>query len=226
MSISLDDFKSAVPKTLQGSVTQSLVDSINNIAIEPDTAKDFREKVLEHCDVLGQGRYKLQDYLHACLFTSYKMMDYSNVDAWAKVFPKRHQSMIAQGKSNKDISATASMYSKGKLVVSVLQRSLTKTSIMYADVFHKAIKKQVALMACGHVQTEQKASECLIRELKPTEELESKIELEVKSDSVLEGLTNALDALAKQSREKVIDGTVTSKDLALRTLEVPDGTTE
>lgn len=222
MTITLTEFKEAVPKGLRNSITQQLVDDINQIAIDPEAASKFRENVISYTDVLNQGRYKVTDYINACLFSSFKLMGYTNQDAWKATFPDKYRTLIARGGTPKELSSYASMYNKGQLVQAVNERTIVKDCILFADIRHAAIMKQFQLMNTASDAVAQKAADSLMKELKMPEKVESTISIGVNNDSVLVGLQNAMNQLASMHREKIIDGTVTAKEVAQGAILIED----
>ena len=64
----------AVPTKLKVSVTQDLVDKLNNISTDDLHAETIKENFVSYTKVLMDGRYKLEDYMNAVAYVSYKMM--------------------------------------------------------------------------------------------------------------------------------------------------------
>ena len=68
--ITIDQVTRALPPNLKKAATQSLVDELNNIATDPEIAEAIRDNFISYTRVLGDGRFKTEDYLNAVKFVS------------------------------------------------------------------------------------------------------------------------------------------------------------
>src|SRR5690606_8245933 len=141
-----DAVKQSVPAQFRGNVTQELVDNLNAISLDPIMADSIRENFISYSAVLKEGRFKLDEYLNAVAYVSYKIMGNTNQDAYAKTFPARYQSLVARGASSKDISSYVAMYNKGKLVNMILEQTLVPSWVLNQDLHQKAINRLADLM--------------------------------------------------------------------------------
>src|SRR5690606_4038654 len=146
MSVTKEQIAQILPPALRKSVTQNLIDQLNNIAQDPDLAEEMRQNFISYSKVLQEGRFKLEDYLNAVKFVSYKLMGYNDQDAFFRTFPQRHQRLLAQGADPKTISAHVSMYKKGKLVNLIMEQALVPVWLLNQDAYQKAINVQVELL--------------------------------------------------------------------------------
>lgn len=144
--LTINDVVLAVPATFKSSVTQSLVDTLNNLQHDPDVAEHIRENFLSRAAIIRDGKHKMEDYLNAVTYVAYKAMDYSNHDAWCATFPQRHARLVAAGKSKKEMSSHVSMYAKGQLVAIVTESAATESWLLNMDLHQKAINKLANLM--------------------------------------------------------------------------------
>lgn len=211
MTMTLDELKSAVPKHLQSAATPELLDTLNQLAVDYDTAEVIRENFICYTKVLQEGKFKLQDYLNAVQYVTYKHMKYSNKDAYAKTFPQRYQALVLKGATEKDISAYVSAYSSGMLVNKVMQQSLISPWILNQDLFQKALNVQADLMMTASsekVRTE--AANSLLTHLKPPEIKKVELALDVKQDAGIADLRASLQALAA-GQIRQIEGGQTAK---------------
>jgi hypothetical protein len=136
----------AVPANLKQSVTQQLVDTINNVANDPIVAEMVRENFISYTSVLKDGKFKTEDYLYAIVYVSQKLMGRSNKEAYAAAFPGRYATLIAKGTSEKDISAYVAAYNRGKLVNLILEQTLVPTWVLNQGIYQQAINTQAQLM--------------------------------------------------------------------------------
>ena len=214
MTLTVADVSQAVPANLKSAVTQQFVDTINNVVADPEVAQQVRDNFISFASVLRDGKYKMQDYLNAVTYTSYKMMDMSNHDAWCTTFPQRHQALVAAGKSKKDISSHVSMYAKGKLVAAVAEASFIPTWILNRDIQQKAINQLAHLMinaASEKVQAE--AASSLLTHLAKPKESGPLVNINMAESSGMNEMKDMLENLARQ-QQALIQGGATTKEIA------------
>ena len=87
--ISTQELAAAMPPALKSQATDSLANMLNNIASDPLVAETMRENFITYSHVLKDGKYKMDSYLSAIKYVSYKMMNLSNVEAYERTFPQR-----------------------------------------------------------------------------------------------------------------------------------------
>lgn len=214
MTLTVADVSQAVPANLKSAVTQQFVDTINNVVADPDIAQQVRDNFITYASVLRDGKYKMQDYLNAVTYTSFKMMDMSNQDAWCMTFPQRYQALVAAGKSKKDISSHVSMYAKGKLVAAVAEASFIPTWILNRDIQQKAINRLADLMmnaASEKVQAE--AASSLLTHLAKPKESGPLVNINMAESSGMNEMKDMLENLARQ-QQALIQGGATTKEIA------------
>lgn len=212
--LTIDDVSQAVPATLKSSVTQSFVDTINNVVADPEMAQQVRDNFISFASVLRDGKYKMQDYLNAVTYTSFKMQDMSNHDAWCSTFPQRHAALIASGKSKKDISAHVSMYAKGKLVAAVAEASFIPTWILNRDIQQKAINRLADLMMNAQSEKVQaEAASSLLTHLAKPKESGPLVNINMAETSGMNEMKDMLERLAAQ-QQALIQGGTSTKEVA------------
>lgn len=203
-----DDLKRAVPANMRTAISQQLVDDFNNIAMDPLFAETVRENIISYSAVMKDGRFKLQDYLNAVMYTSYKAMGYSNQDAYIRTFPQRYNDLLARGTSQKDISAYVAAYHKGKLVNLIMEVIMVPTWILNQDVFQKAINVQAELMVNAtseKVRTD--AANSLLTHLKRPETKGLDVKLTIEDNTGMTELKNTLRELAQEQQAMIQSGT-------------------
>lgn len=200
----------ALPSTFKNSVTQELVDTINNVTQDQLLAEQFRENFVTYSSVMKDGKFKTMDYLSAIQYVTYKHMGYSNKDAYFKTFPNRQAELVARGTSEKDISAYVSAYHRGKLVNLIMEQSLIPVWIVNQDVYQKAINVQVELMntAVSEKVRCDAANSILTHLAKPKDAI-TNINLDMRESSGLADLKNTLEALAQQQLSSIQSGVPT-----------------
>lgn len=204
----------AVPANLKSSVTQQLVDRINNAVSDPIVAENIRDNFVHYTGVLREGKFKADDYLNAVMYVSFKLMGDSNGQAYAKTFPQRYQDLLARGTSSKDIAAYVSAYNKGKLVNLVFEQSAVPSWVLNQHIYQEAINTQYDLMTTSpsdKVRTE--AANSLLTHLKRPEAIKAQIDVNLKDTSGMTELKAAMQKMAEQQQELIQNG-VTARQIA------------
>ena len=206
----------ALPTNLKTTVTDSLVDKINKIESDPIIAEQLRENFVSFAHILKEGKFKIDDYLNAIRYVSFKLMNLSNQDAYFKTFPDRYQALLAKGATQKDIAAYVSAYHRGKLVNLIMEQSLVPTWVLNADLFQRALNTQAMIMADEDVSPKVRsdAAHSIMQNLqKPKEAANLKIDITTGDNSGMAELTATIRRLAEQQRELISDG-MTAKQIA------------
>lgn len=204
----------AMPANLKGVVTQSFVDNINNMTSDPLIAEQIRNNYISFTSVMQDGKFKTDDYLNAVAYVSYKLMGYSNQDAYFRTFPTRHQALVAKATSAKDISAYVSAYSKGKLVGLILGQSAIPTWIVNQDVHQKAINTLADLMTNGISEKVRcDAATALVVNLAKPKDQNFQLSIDVSESSGMNEMRDVLAQMAKRQQDLIHSG-VSTKDIA------------
>ena len=214
----------SVPQTLKGTITQALVDRINNAVADPVVAEHIRDNFLTYSRVLQEGRYKTEDYLNAVMYVSHKLMGCSNREAYERTFPVRYGQLLANGASSKDISAYVSMYSKGKLVNLILEQSLVPTWVLNQDSHQKAINTLVELMTGAQSEKVRcdAATSILVNLAKP-KEAGPLVNIDMRETSGMSELRDNLVKLAQQQQQLIAAGVPAATIAAQRIIEADNG---
>lgn len=215
----------ALPANLKNSVTQGLVDDLNNIATDPEIAEAMRENFLSYTKVLQEGRFKTEDYLNAVKFVSYRLMNYSNKDSYFRTFPQRYQALVARGATEQEISAYVSMYAKGKLVNLILEQTLVPTWVLNQDKFQQAINTLATEMTDAESSfVRVTAANALLTHLKKPEAAGPLVNIDMRETSGINDLRDTLTKLAKQQQELIQKHGVTTKEIAAQAIIDATGT--
>lgn len=216
--LTIQEVEKALPPNLKTAVTQSLVDRINGIVSDPIVAEQVRNNFISYTKVLQDGKFKTEDYLHAVTYCSFKLMGLSNQDAYFRTFPQRHAALVAKGTSAKDIASYVSMYNKGKLVNMIMEQTLVPSWVLNQDAYQKAINTQVELMttAASEMVRTQAANSILTHLAKP-KEAGPLVNIDMRENSGMNELKDALVKLAAQQRELIQSG-VSTKAIAEQTI--------
>jgi hypothetical protein len=211
-----DDIKQALPVHLRASVTQQMADTLNTLTTDPLAAENIRANFVGYSTVLKEGKFKTEDYIHAVAYVSYKLMGYSNQDAYARAFPQRYASLLARGSSSKDISAYVSAYHRGKLVNLIMEQSLVPIWVLNQDLAQKAINQLATLMVSANSEKVQAdAAIGLLNHLKkPEPKGDFQININPEESNGMKEMREAMSQLARQQRDMIAGGQMKTIDIA------------
>jgi hypothetical protein len=217
------DIQDALPAQLKVKVSDELVSKVNSIAMDPMIAEEIRNNFIGFHHVLKDGKFKIEQYLEACAYVTYKMMGYTNQDAYALTFPDRYREMRSAGKDDKHISSFVAAYNKNKLVNIILEQSIIPACILNQDLYQQALNRQAYLMVHAtseKVQTD--AANSILNALARPVTNKLEIDMVVKDNSGIAELKNALIQVAAQQADLIKAGEST-KSIAHSQLFDKDG---
>lgn len=214
--ITIDQVKEALPSGLRVVVTDDLVNKLNLLQSEDaNTAKTIKENFFSYLKVLQEGKFKLEDYLTAVKYVSYKVMGYNNRESYIKTFPNRYKSYLASNLPMKDIDSLIASYNRGKLVNLILEQTLIPTWILNQDIYQEAINTQAELMrnAKSERVRMQAADSILTHLARPEAAKDAQINLNVNAGDAIKELKQTLVSLAQKQQELIRQG-ITAKEIA------------
>jgi hypothetical protein len=214
--LTLEQIRLAVPPHLINSVTQEMVDDLNSLATDPLLGSAIRENFLGYTKVMAEGRFKIEDYISAVKYVTYKLMGYSNEEAYSRAFPNRYQILLDRNTSKKDISSHVSAYHKNKLVSLIMENALMPTWVLNQDMFQKALSVQYEIMndqtMGGKVRVEA-ANSLLTHLAKPKEANKFQINVGVEHSGMKE-MREMMEKMAQQQQGLIVEGKATTVELA------------
>lgn len=218
------DIVAAVPSNLRSTVTDGLVSKINAAVTDPDEAEAIRDNFMSYAVVLREGKFKVEDYLNAVAYVSYKLMGYSNEEAYSRTFPARYTQLKSLGKTSKQISSYVAHYNKGKLVNLIFEQSHIPMWVLHQDTYNEAIKTQFNLMTDTKISPKVRsdAANSLLTHLKKPESKEINLNIGVEESSGLKELKQLMSGLAEQQLSAIDKGTPT-REIAHQALTPIDG---
>ena len=220
MSLTVDQVAKALPANLKTAATQSLVDMVNNAVADPLVAEQVRNNFLSYTNVLKEGKFKTEDYLNAVTYVSFKLMGYSNQDAYFRTFPARYQALLAKGTTSKDMSAYVAAYHRGKMVNLIMEQSLVPSWVLNQDLYQKALNTQAELMvssASDMVRTT--AANSILTHLAKPKDQNFQLNIDVNESSGMNELRDALTRMAVQQQQLIQSGMTTKEVAGQRIIE-------
>jgi len=85
-----------LPKKRHNTITDDLVTDLNRLlsAEEIDVQESIVENFVTYSKIVQSGKYSIEQYLNAIKYVSFKLMDYSNIEAYQKAYPERYEKHI------------------------------------------------------------------------------------------------------------------------------------
>ena len=208
-----------MPSHLKTAATPDLLDKLNLISEDPEYARTIRENFISYTSVLKEGKFKTEDYLNAVAYVSYKLMGHTNKDAYQKTFPDRYTDLVADGRSEKEISSYVAGYHKNKLVNMIMEQSLIPSWIINQDIYQRAINTQFTLMTDESVSAKVRsdAADSILNHLKRPEVKKVQLDVSARDTSGMAELRQTMQRLAEQQRD-LIAGGVSAKQIAHDTI--------
>lgn len=208
-----DDIAKALPVNLKSAATQNIADLVNNMSNDPLVAEQIRNNFVSYTKVMQEGKFKTEDYVYAVTYISYKLMGYTNGDAYFKTFPKRHADLVARGYTTRDISSYVAAYNRGKLVNLIYEQSLIPTWVLNQDIHQQAVNRLADLMhnaASEKVQSDSAAA--LLTHLAKPKDQNFQLNVDMRDNSGMNELKETLGKLAEKQLELINSG-VLAKDI-------------
>jgi len=214
--LSRDALIAVLPKKCRNTLSPEAVDAINDAIVNiPELENGYRDNLLGYTDVIKDGKYKVQCYIDAVRYITYKLMGNNNTVAYTKCFPDRYDRLIKQNASPKEISAYASTYNKGKLVNLIYAQTLIPTYVYNADLHQEAINIQAELMRSARSEKVRgDAANSLLMHLKPPVNTQINLDLGVSQDNSLEELKEITRQLALQQKSMLDGKQIDAKTIA------------
>ena len=205
----------ALPGNLKSAATDQLADMINQISADPLIAEQIKDNFLSYTSVLKEGKFKVEDYLNAVAYCSYKLMGDSNQDAYFKTFPQRYANLVAAGRTPKEISAYVAAYAKGQLVNKIMEQTLVPSWVLNQHMYQAALNTQFKLMTNEDVSPKVRsdAADSLLTHLAKPKEAGPLINIDMGETSGMNELKDALARMAQQ-QQVLINAGVSTKEIA------------
>jgi len=214
-ALTIEQFQRVLPVAIKGRVTDEVVEGINKLLQEPELRDSFRETLLSYGSVMADGKFKLDSYIDACRYVSYKLLGSTNVEAYIKTFPDRYQKLIDEGAPDGHLHSYASMYNKNMLVNKIFEQTLIPTHVINADVYQKAINVQAYLMLnADSEKVRTDAANSLLNHLKKPETSKVQLDISYKDDRTLDDLRATTQALVEQQKRLLEERVINAKDVA------------
>ncbi len=213
--LTVEELKAALPDKVKKSVNQQLIDNINNTLSNPDHFEEYRNNLLSYGRVMQDGKFKIEQYLAAVRYVSFKLMGKTNIDAYSLTFPEKMQRFAAQMVEPKDIASYVTAYNKSKLVILIFEQTLIPAHVLNQDLYQKAINVQAELMLTANSEkVRSDAANSLLTHLKMPETAKVELDIKTSESSAITALQAATMELVAQQKAAIQAGLRTAQEVA------------
>ena len=214
-ALTIEQFRMALPDKVKKSVNQELIDSINNVLLDPEMLESYRDNLVSYTKVMADGRFKVPEYVNAVRYVSHKLMGCTNIEAYTKTFPDKYARFVANGVQAKDIASYVTAYNKSKLVNLIFEQTLIPSYVLNQDLYQRALNVQADLMVNAKSEKVRcDAANSLLTQLKMPEVTKVELDIGIKEDSSINVLRQATLELARQQRLSMEAGQMTAEGVA------------
>ena len=205
--IELEVLKDLSPKNQRGGITQDLVDKLNDWDSDPLLIGSFKDNMLSYIGVLKDGKYKVDDYMNAVRYVSYKLLGSSDIDAYAKTFPERYSRLLAEGLSRPQISPYTTAYKKNKLVNQIFEQTLVPSHVLNAPMHQQALNI-LSEIAIGGKSEMARVNACnsILVNTKAPEVTKVELDIGVSNKDAISELRKATEELAMEQLNSIKAG--------------------
>lgn len=222
-TLTIEQFQRALPKQIKTTITQEMIDSVNLVLSDVQLSQNYRDNLLSYTSVMRDGKFKIQSYLDAVRYVSFKLLGDSNITAFAKAFPDRYQNFLNTNISEKDIGAYVAAYNKNKLVNLIFEQTLIPSHVLNADLYQKALNTQAELMISARSEkVRSDAANSLLTHLKPPEVKKFELDIGIKQDSSIDELRATTLELVAQQRAMITGNAMSAQQIAHSKLAIVD----
>lgn len=215
MRLTEEEFRAALPDKMKKSINSQLIDKINGTLMDEEEYENYRNNLISYTRVMADGKFKIEQYLDAVRYTSFKIQGATNIEAYAKTFPDKIQRFQREGVSDKDIASYVSAYNKGKLVNLIMEQTLVPTWVLNQDLHQKAINHLATLMITAKSEKVQADSAAaLLTHLKPPEAAKVELQITHNEDNGMNALKNTMMELVQRQKLAIESGMMNVQEVA------------
>ncbi|AUV61842.1 hypothetical protein HWB52_gp27 [Pseudomonas phage Littlefix] len=223
--MTVEQFKAALPDKMKKSVSKEVVAGVINMISDVNLHETFRENLIGYTSVMNDGKHKLESYVNAVKYCTYKVMGKTNIEAYTLTFPDRYQDFVNRGVSPKDIASYVTAYNKGKLVSAIMEQSLIPSWILNQDMYQKALNVQAELMVSAQsekVRTD--AANSILTHLKMPEKAKVELDVSTEANDAIKALHESTMALVEMQQEQIRQKRTTAVGVAEHSLTFDNDT--
>lgn len=214
--LSIELIRSSVPRNFRGHINEEFIDELSKAFSDPDWSREFKENFLTYSKVLNEcdANVNIWDYVNAVKFITYKMMGYSIDEAWKRVFPKKAEECIKNGKKE-FINRYANGYNKREIVIKIAKQAMIPSYILNAPMYQRALNVLNDMLDDPSVRgmAKVKACETILNYTKPPEVNKAEVQVTIKQNDAITELREIAEAFAKSQQKAIVDGNLSAEDI-------------
>lgn len=194
--LALESVRKLVPKSQRTLITQEFLDKLEASVNDSLVAEQFKENFVTYLNVLSKGKYKMEDYINAVKYVSFKLLGYSNINAYIATFPERYERLKAEGQTQ--IEAFVSMYNKNKLVMQIYEQTIVPSYVLNAPMHQQALNTLAAMIVDDDVRgmTKVKACEAILQYTKQPDVVKGELTIGIEQSDTINDLREITENLA------------------------------
>ena len=206
--------KKLLPRGHRSMITQEFLDTIENSVSNTLVAEAFKDNFITYLNVLSSGKYKMESYINAIKFVSFKLMNYSDIDAYAGTFPQKFQHLKDEGQEQ--IAAYVSMFANGKLVKQIYEQTVIPTYVLNAPLHQETINVLADMIRDPTVRgmTKVKACETILSYTKRPEVAKGELSINIEQGDTINELREVVEQLAETHKILLEKKNVKLKEVA------------
>jgi hypothetical protein len=215
--ITKEEIIDVVGKHRASTITDELVEGINKgIEGDADVASLIAENFVTYKNVMQDGRFSLEQYVAAIKFSSCKMMNMSNLEAYKSTYPDRYDAYkfkyVTVGKLEESefksrMGSYVSAVANSKLVVNILNQVQIPTKLLNMHLLQEAINVEAHLMHNAKSEmVKEKAANTLISYLGAETENQIQIDVGFKKDDIIEQYELAMKNMVEEQLVQIRKG--------------------
>ena len=212
--LALESVRKLVPKNQRTLITQEFLDKLKASVSDSLVAEQFKENFVTYLNVLSKGKYKMEDYINAVKYVSFKLLGYSNINAYIATFPERYERLKAEGQTQ--IEAFVSMYNKNKLVMQIYEQTIVPSYVLNAPMHQQALNTLAAMIIDDDVRgmTKVKACEAILQYTKQPDIVKGELTIGIEQSDTINDLREITENLADTYRMMLEKKGMKLKDVA------------
>lgn len=206
------DFYKRLKVETRREITNKVKDQIDDISDDYPDPDDFKRKLIRFSNAIKEvGNAAVGDYVRAVYFCSLYAQNYTQVDAYCKVWPER---AAKKSTGTSTLANSASSYFNGDLVQAIWKQVNVADHMLFVDKRFKAYQVLEDIMDHPDSTNKEKieAAGKLITNLQPPKEAKIKVDVGYQSQEI-KALEEKLLNVAKYQVNLIETGQLSNKDV-------------
>ena len=189
-------------------ITPEFCEKVEKSVNDPVLAEQIKSNFISYLNVLSTGKFSMDEYLNAVKYVSFKLLNYTNRDAYAATFPDRWERMVKEGVEEKRMDAYVAMYNKSKLVMAIYEQTIVPTYVLNAPLHQEALNVLAKMIKDPSVRgmAKVKACEAILTHTKQPEIVKGELTIGLQENETIAELREVTEQLANTFRASIGKG--------------------